>query len=179
MGSDNIIRNTKLTDISPISRFSTVTKEKINYLFLNNNSITSVSSSLGFKNVQELRLQYNYITSLDGLNEMDYLIKLDARYNNLGKDLETSSKNENLDSLVALSQKSSLNSLDLRYNDYLVWIDYIQHCTGLVELYLENCSNFDFESVKLIKKIYNSIQVNNNSLDPKYNSCLEGDDIFN
>ena len=55
------------TKVEYLSNLSQVTKNSISYLFLNNNKITDISNLWEFPNLTLLRLENNYLESLDGL----------------------------------------------------------------------------------------------------------------
>ena len=65
-----------LTDISPLEKLSTVTKESIKYVYLNNNNLNSIEALKDFKNIYNINLTVNTnLKSLEGLEN-----KKDLKY---------------------------------------------------------------------------------------------------
>ena len=153
--STNIVSN-----IKPLENLNDRTKRAIKYLSLQNNNITDISYLENFINLYLLRLEYNSIESLHGLENMSNLTYLIARNNLLGKGEDSLQKNDETDALSSLIGKKSLYVLSLTNNSNLVWIDYISECSKLYKLFLSGCPNFNLGSVALIAGIYNSITSN-------------------
>ena len=165
-----------LTNVSYLSNLSTKTKESVEYLYLNNNSITNIDNLYEFKNVHFLRLEANSITSLAGLYNkeesmgMVEIERLFARNNLLGKDLEGDLLNPTSDSLRSFSittenedetysfTKTFTNIiyLDLANNTNLKFIDYMKPCTTLQRIWLEGCGSLQKSSVLAVADRLNS-----------------------
>ena len=148
---DITIRNDKLTDISPLEKFSDVTKQAIKYLYLNNNSIKDVKALKGFTNVYALRLGTNLITNLSGLEDMTNLSYLGVSYNNLTD--KTPKANDSTDAIYSLSNLNKLYSVRFNNNTNLIWVDYLKNNTDIKYLYLEQCSNLNHEDVSNIASL--------------------------
>ena len=102
-----------------------VTKKAIKYLYLNNNDLESLSGLEDFVNVYGIRIEYNLLKTLQGLENMvgngsgtglTYLI---ACNNQLGEnenynvELENNGRNSETDSLSYISNCKSLYYMNI------------------------------------------------------------------
>ena len=148
---DTSTRNTQLTDISPLSNFSSKTKNAIKYLYLNNNDIRNIEALEDFENVYSLRLSTNSLTSLKGLEKMKSLTYLGASVNNL---TDTETKQESIeDSIKSLESCTSLYYLRLNNNSELRRISYLKKCTAIKYLFLDGNLKLEHSNVADIASI--------------------------
>ncbi|MBR2289360.1 MAG: hypothetical protein IJ867_01755 [Clostridia bacterium] len=171
-----------VTDISCLSKLTTVTKEAVKYLYLYCNEIEdtygenglvskyALENISGFKNVEKLRVEYNQLSSLKGIENFQSLRYIFAVGNQLGKfevynpALQDCGKNESVDSLASLQRLKNLNYVDLRYNANLKYLEYILNCSAIDTLYLSGC--LSLVGVAEVKEIIN--KCGNTGLDSKY-----------
>ena len=151
-------RNTNVTDISVLNNLSVVTKESIQYLFLNNNNITNLNNLSGFKNVLHLHCETNKLENLNGIENMQKLTQIYASNNLLGN-LESNSEKSDVDGIKALENITTLESVDFRTNS-IIWIDYIKNCNKIDTLFLSQNTRLNSDSLLNIKNI--CIQCGNN-----------------
>ena len=161
-----------------MSNLSTKTKKSITNLFLNNNSITNISNIYEFENVLLLRLEGNYLTSLNGIYNsavgkgLTKVEKLYANNNLLGKNIEYEALNPTSDSLNNFSTATEITDgysftknlnaiyyLDLSNNTNLKYINYLIPLTTITNLYLEGCTGLDTGSVVKTASIINGATV--------------------
>ncbi len=156
------------SNVSYLSNLSQKTKNSITHLFLNNNMITNIDNLYEFGNVEILRLEENYINSLQGIYNksskkgMTKLKYLFANDNNLGYSLEGDDLNPEVDSLASFSSSKKISednyeftkvleqidTVDLSSNINLKFIDYLIACETIKYLYLENCKGLSMISLK-------------------------------
>ena len=169
----NIESNTtELTDISGLAKLSTITKNAVKYLYINDNKITSLEPLADFSNIYYLRAQNNQITTLKGLENKANLTYLQVGYNKL--DDITEIKDENVDAISAIAGNKKLYWLDLR-NNKIKWISYLKDCSSLEYIYLDNIETIDAEDMAKIKDLINSAK--NTVYSPKYSLSLVDDNI--
>ncbi len=167
---------TNIKNISSLSELTSVTKQSIKKLYLNNNQITDISCLIDFTQVETLQLGYNSITSLkDCCNNMS-LLRIVTANHNLLKDLDGLQSASGLEYLGLrcnclggideeyLTTKS-LRYIDLESNENLCNIDVLANQNGLVSLFLGNCPNLNPEDVTSLASIYNKIASNMKSID--------------
>ena len=166
------VNHSKFSQIELLSNLSEKTKQSIRYLYLNNNSITNIENIWEFSNITVLRIESNYITSLNGMyneNIKSGITKckyIFTNHNNLGKNLENENLNPELDSLSNFSKtifsndkytfEAYLNNivfLDLSYNNDLKYVDYLKPLITVNELWLLECNNLNTSSVLNIANI--------------------------
>ena len=153
---------TNVTDISSINKLSDLTKSKVKYLYFYNNDIKSIEGFMDFNQVVEVNVERNAnLTSLNGLNNMNLLEKLDAsdcdlgRYEKYSDELENKGKNELTDSLVSLKGKKNMNIIRLRNNVNLKWVDYLSDFPLKMKVIaLDNCKSLVGTSLRKIADIY-------------------------
>lgn len=124
--------NTRLTDISPLSKLTSKTRNAVTTLILNNNSIKSVSVLSNFPNIVNLKLESNKITSLEGIKNHSKLQYLRMANNSLKADA--------LNDLVGLP---ALVSLDLRLNFNLVNVAKVADCKKLSKLWFMSLASLN------------------------------------
>ena len=135
-----------ITNLKPMTKLSKGTKEKIKYLLFSNNKITddeninNVEYLSDFTNVYLLRLEYNSLKTLKGLEKMNQLAYLCSSYNKLGEGLDGEEPDETKDCLASLKNNISLYSVKLEYNPNLRQVDYLSNNNAIRYLYLEGCS---------------------------------------
>ena len=167
-----------ITNVEELNNLTQTTKEKIKYLFLDNNEISSLKGIEDFKNVYLLRTEYNQLKDLTGINNMNNLTYLFANNNQLGieeiynEDFEEKGKNNTTDTMNLLKDKNNLYYLNLENNN-LKWLSYIAEKNNIKKIYLANNATLcDVSSITNI--ICNAYQY---SLDSKYS--LEIIDVVN
>lgn len=167
-----------ITSVENLNNLTQITKEKIKYLFLNNNAIKSLNGIEGFKNIYLLRVEYNEIKDLTGINNMNNLTYLFANNNQLGieeiydETLENSGKDSTKDVMNILKDKNNLYYLNIENNN-LRWLGYIADRENIKNIYLANNTTLcDVSSI--INIICNAYEY---SLDSKYS--LEIIDVEN
>ncbi len=116
-----------VTDISGLANLEEQTQAGIEYLYLQNNSLTSLSALSGYTGTKYLKVEYNKtLTSLNGISGMSNLEYLYAMECNLGYELESNSgANEAIDSISGLAIKNLLYYVDLRNNPNLKYVKYL------------------------------------------------------
>ena len=163
-----------ITSLEPLENLSEATKKAILYFSLQNNNIADKMNSdtvekyaleyiKDFTNVRLLRIEYNKITSLKGLENYNNLNILVADANNLGKYEQYLEKDENnndkddgrdLDNaLASLENKTELSTLTVTLNSNLIWIDYLKNCSNLSALCLKGCTSINDTSMAEIKAV--------------------------
>ena len=180
-------KKSSVTDISYFKNLSQKTKENVKYLSIQNNYIDGNLEFLkDFKNLYLLRMEYNLITSLKGIENAPNLTYLYARYNNLGKGLEneeninnsqnslnTFSKMEYKDSFDTATYVSNMNKLiyvDLVANNDLIWVNYLNPINTIQYLYLADCNSMNGNGLVNIKNILTSCK--DYSLPSKYSFLM-------
>ena len=153
------------------------TKNKIKYLSLQCNELTSLEKLKGFNNLYLLRVEGNKLKTLGGLEELKPtgdekgLAYLYANNNLLGEDelnnseLENGGKNNLTDALSSLSNKTNLYYLRLTGNVNLKWVEYIKDLTNIKYLYLDGCTNL--ANVSSLKSVLGNCGINQ-LVDGKY-----------
>ena len=163
-----------ITSLEPLENLSEATKKAVLYFSLQNNNIADKMNSdtvekyaleyiKDFTNVRLLRIEYNKITSLKGLENYNNLNTLVADANNLGKYEQYLEKDENnndkddgrdLDNaLASLENKTELSTLTVTLNSNLIWIDYLKNCSNLSALCLKGCTSINDTSMAEIKAV--------------------------
>ncbi len=145
-----------ITSLKPLENLNDVTKKAIKNLSLQNNNIQgkALESLKGFDNLILLRIEYNAITSLNGVLNMNNLQYLYASYNDLGKD-ETNTINPEIDSLSELSNLNNLYYLNLNNNNNLKNLNYLKECYSLKYFRILNCTNLN---VSTLNEIINMVK---------------------
>ena len=132
-----------ITNLTPLSTLSDTTKKAIKYLSIQCNNIEGDLSALsGYTNLILLRCEYNNITSLAGMENMNNLVYLCGVGNKLGT-LESGS-GENVETgtaIASLANKTKLQQVNLENNINLANVSYFENDTAIRYLYLGGCSN--------------------------------------
>ncbi len=184
--------NEKVTNISALNQLNDVTKKAIKYISLENNCIESIEALKEFSNVYLLKVRINKLVSLSGIENMNNLTYLIADNNMLGTNNEDKDKmniekdslssiskvdisNNDIKRYVFTSNMPNLYSVDLSYNENLVWCNYLKPCNNITKLNLEGCKNLNEIAVENIKEIFNNCT--DKRIDSKYTLCLLDDNI--
>jgi hypothetical protein len=172
----------KVTNLDCLANLTSNTKERIKYLYLYNNKLSDITFLSGYKNLSELQIYINLISTLDGLNSTE-LITLSAYSNLLGKDeiydtsKENLGKNEDTDSLASLAKCSKLSYLALNANQ-IKWVSYIENCVLIKELYLKANDDIVIEDVKTLKGIWNNIVTTKKSINSEYLKFFSTEEVM-
>ena len=158
----------KLTNISNVDKFASNIKSTIKYMYMNNNSVSSIECLKNFPNIYELDLMSNRnLLNLDGLENHTNLVYLFAQSCNLqtinGLQGQTKLKYLTIQQNINLTSLNGLNdSTDIDYirafNCNIIDITALENNTKLRMLNLE--SNVNLENVITlgtctgIKKLY-------------------------
>ncbi len=139
-----------VTDVTGLSNLSTITKQAVKYMYLQNLQLTSIASLADFVNVTILRCEENALTTFDGIQNMSkltYLIAPSCRLNSeeiytLGSN-ETDTQNSSTDALSYIYKDESENNdslyyVDIRNSKNLKWTSYLSTCSGIETLYMDN-----------------------------------------
>ena len=135
-----------INSISELSKLSDTTKKAVKYLAINNNNIIGDLNEISeFTNLILLRCEYNNLTSLDGLTNMNQLAYLCAQGNNIGTIINedgtvVGESVETGTSISSLANKKSLYQVNLKNNSNLANVSYFKNDTALKYLYLSGCS---------------------------------------
>lgn len=135
----------KITNLQPLELLTDTTKKAVKYLSINNNNIESLEPIKDFTNTILLRCEYNQLTNLNGLENMQNLMYLCGVGNKLGmvtkedgtivnEDVETGN------SIQSLSNKNKLQKANLNSNTNLANVSYFSNDTAIKYLYLDNCN---------------------------------------
>ena len=136
----------KITNLAPLSNLTDTTKKAIKYLSINNNNIKgNLTAIKDYTNLILLRCEYNNLTSLDGMDNMNNITYLCGVDNKLGTIINEAGIESGEDaitgtSISALANKVNLTQVNLNYNSNLANVSYFVNDTKLEYLYLENCS---------------------------------------
>ena len=132
-----------ITDLTPLSTLTDTTKQSVKYLSIQCNNIEGDLSALsGYTNLILLRCEYNNLTSLAGMENMNNLVYLCGAGNKLGT-LESGS-GENVETgtaIASLANKTKLQQVNLENNINLANVSYFENDTAIRYLYLGGCSN--------------------------------------
>ena len=132
-----------ITDLTPLSTLTDATKKAVKYLSIQCNNIEGDLSSLnGYTNIILLRCEYNNLTSLSGMENMNNLVylcgvgnKLGTLENGDGEEVETGT------AIASLANKTKLQQVNLEDNTNLANVGYFANDTLIRYLYLGGCSN--------------------------------------
>ena len=134
-----------ITNLEPLAGLSSTTKSVVKYLSLQCNNITGDLTKIkDFTNLILLRCEYNNLTSLAGMENMNNIVYLCGVGNRLGtinnNGTETKESNETGTSISSLSNKKFLYQVNLKDNSNLSNVSYFKNDTALKYLYLSGCS---------------------------------------
>ena len=144
--SYNSKKTTKvITNLVPLESLSSATKNAVKYLSINNNNITGDLTEIkDFANLILLRCEYNQLTSLNGMKNMNNIAYLCGVGNKLGtiidSGIESKESTETGMSISSLANKKSLYQVNLKDNVNLANVSYFKEDTALRYLYLSGCS---------------------------------------
>ena len=135
----------KITNLNPLVNLSSTTKSAVKYLSINNNDITGDLTEIkDFANLILLRCEYNQLTSLNGMKNMNNIAYLCGVGNKLGtiidNEIESKESTETGMSISSLANKKSLYQVNLMNNSNLANVSYFKEDTALRYLYLAGCS---------------------------------------
>ena len=131
-----------ITDLTPLSILTDTTKKAVKYLSIQYNNINGDLTALsGYTNLILLRCEYNNLTSLAGMENMNNLVylcgvgnKLGTLENGSGEDVETGT------AIASLVNKTKLQQVNLENNSNLANVSYFENDTAIRKLYLGGCS---------------------------------------
>ena len=144
--SYNSKKTTKvITNLVPLESLSSATKNAVKYLSINNNNITGDLTEIkDFVNLILMRCEYNQLTSLNGMKNMNNIAYLCGVGNKLGtiidSGIESKESTETGMSISSLANKKSLYQVNLKDNVNLANVSYFKEDTALRYLYLSGCS---------------------------------------
>ena len=132
-----------ITDLTPLSTLTDTTKQAVKYLSIQCNNINGDLSAIsGYTNLILLRCEYNNLTSLAGMENMNNLVylcgegnKIGTLENGSGEDVETGT------AIASLANKTKLQQVNLENNINLANVSYFENDTAIRYLYLGGCSN--------------------------------------
>ena len=149
----NIIQNVtsnkvsnSINSLDPFKQLNEITKKSVKYLSINNNNINgNLSEIKDFTNLLLLRCEYNNLTSLEGIQNMNNITYLCAVGNKIGTITKEdgSTKGESVEtgtSISSLANKKQLYQVNLKNNSNLANVSYFKDDTALKYLYLSGCS---------------------------------------
>ena len=149
----NVVVNVKdtkvanpISSLEPIKQLSDTTKKAVKYLSINNNNISGDLSVISdFTNLILLRCEYNNLTSLDGLQNVNNLAYLCAAGNKIGtvtkEDGSVESESEETGTAISsLANKKALYMVNLKNNSNLSNVSYFKEDIELKYLHLAGCS---------------------------------------
>ncbi len=131
-----------ITDLAPLSTLTDTTKKAVKYLSIQCNNIEGDLTALSeYTNLILLRCEYNNLTSLAGMENMNEIVYLCGARNKLGtleagsgEDVETGT------AIASLANKTSLQQVNLENNTNLANVSYFENDTLIRYLYLGGCS---------------------------------------
>ena len=131
--------------LEPLTNLSSTTKSSVKYLSINNNNISGNLTAIDdFRNLILLRCEYNNLTSLDGMENMNNIVYLCGVGNKLGtindNGTETKESTETGNAISSLANKTKLYKVNLMNNTNLANVSYFKNDTALKYLYLSGCS---------------------------------------
>ena len=139
----NSVKSSKtITDLTPLSILSNTTKQAVKYLSIQCNNIEGDLSSLsGYTNLILLRCEYNNLTSLAGMENMNNLLYFCGAGNKLGTLEDGSGEGvETGTAIASLTNKINLQQVNLENNTNLANVSYFENDTAIRYLYLSGCS---------------------------------------
>ena len=151
---NNNTNKSSITDLSPLANLNDTIRKSIKYLFINNNQINNIDFISNFSNLTFLRVENNNLLTLAPLENINTLIYLHANNNNLGSN-EGDLANSETDALAKIINLKNLQLLYLS-NNPIKWVSYIKECTNIKWLYLDGCSNMEYEAVSELRNIINN-----------------------
>lgn len=132
-----------ITNLTPLSTLTDTTKKAVKYLSIQCNNIEGDLTALsGYTSLILLRCEYNNLTSLAGMENMNELVYLCGIGNKLGTlDSGTGENVETGTAIASLANKTKLQQVNLEDNTNLANVSYFENDTLIRYLYLGGCSN--------------------------------------
>ena len=162
-----------ITSIKPISNLTDMTKNAITKMSLQNNNLQSIEELTDFRNITLLRVEYNNLYDLKGLENLNNLQYLCATNNILGIN-ENDIQDEERDVLSILKNKNELEFLNLSNNVELKWVEYLENLKKINNLYLSNNIKMNGASLSKLMQVIKQCG-SNYSIPPEYSLLLLGD----
>ena len=132
----NSSKKSNLTDISAIDKFSTEIKNSIKYVYLNNNSFTSIASLKDFNNIYELDvMSCSNLINLDGLENHAKIVYLFAQ-------------RCNLQNINGLSGTTELSGLSIEVNRNLSSLGGLESAQKIDHIEASNCNIKDISALQ-------------------------------
>ena len=135
-----------ITKLNSLSILSNTTKNAVKYLSINNNNITGDLNEIkDFTNLILLKCEYNQLSSLSGIENMNNITYLCGISNKLGTiknddGTETKENAETGNAISSLANKTNLYQVNLKNNSNLANVSYFKNDTALKYLHLSGCS---------------------------------------
>ena len=131
-----------ITNLTPLSTLTDTTKKAVKYLSIQCNNIEGDLTALsGYTSLILLRCEYNNLTSLAGMENMNELVYLCGIGNKLGTlDSGTGENVETGTAIASLANKTKLQQVNLESNTNLANVSYFENDTLIRYLYLGGCS---------------------------------------
>ncbi len=129
-----------ITNIVKLKNLSILTKEKVKYLYLNNNKIVNLEGIEGFTNLYLLRVETNCLESLANLENIN-LTYLHVANNKLGinesfkGDVDINNQYSDKDALKALENNKNLNYLNIMDNPEIKYVKYLSNLSTVRYFY--------------------------------------------
>ena len=131
-----------ITSLTPLSTLTDTTKKAVKYLSIQCNNIEGDLTALsGYTSLILLRCEYNNLTSLAGMENMNELVYLCGIGNKLGT--LDSGEGENVEkgtAIASLANKTKLQQVNLESNTNLANVSYFENDIAIRYLYLGGCS---------------------------------------
>ena len=131
-----------ITSLTPLSTLTDTTKKAVKYLSIQCNNIEGDLTALsGYTSLILLRCEYNNLTSLAGMENMNELVYLCGIGNKLGT--LDSGEGENVEkgtAIASLANKTKLQQVNLESNTNLANVSYFENDIVIRYLYLGGCS---------------------------------------
>ena len=135
-----------INSLEPLKQLNEITKKSVKYLSINNNNINgNLSEIKDFTNLILLRCEYNNLTSLEGMQNVNNITFLCAEGNKIGTITKEdgSTEGESVEtgtSISSLANKKQLYQVNLKNNSNLANVSYFKDDIALKVLHLSGCS---------------------------------------
>ena len=150
--SYNESSKSNLTDISSFNKFPTSIKNTIKYVYINNNSFSSIENLKDFSNIYELDLMYNSnLLNLNGLENNSKLTYIFAQ-------------NCDLQNITGILGSTNLSGLNVASNKKLNSLKGIENSKNIDRINVEKCNIEDITALQDNIKIRYLDITNNTSL---------------
>ena len=144
------LEKSKLSNITVLSKWSETVKNSIKYMYLNNNSISSIESLEGYKNIYELWILGN--TNLVNLNGLENHTNL--RY--------IAAQRCSLNNISGLEDSRNLYYVTFSFNSNLTSLTGIENST-MYKLVANNCNFEDISAIETTKNTLEYLDIRNNT----------------